>query len=263
MSEDIANIEADIETLFAALELAGVAADRARRDAVRLARWVSQNPPRTRAEWEQRAQLRDGQGKELGYLDTSKARRIDLGDTSGAGDRDVPAQKPADPAPTSAEQGPRPLVEIEGQFFEVTGSKGPGAPEQVRPISSQEAQARIQEHRPDLSTRMVGETDARLEVTRGQRPSTASTQGVAPAPAAGSPAASRAQDPEAAVRPGVMATPETVSDAQGQSAAEAFGASDMAKPGRGRAKEAPNGDAPSTAELVATGARSAGAAAHR
>lgn len=263
MSEDIANIEADIEALFAALELAGVAADRARRDAVRLARWVSQNPPRTRAEWEQRAQLRDGQGKELGFLDTSKARRIDLGDASGAGDRDVPAQKPATPAPTSAEQGPRPLVEIEGQFFEITGTKGPGAPEQVRPISTQEAQARIQEHRPDLSTRMVGETDARLEVTRGQRLSTASTQGVAPAPAAGTPAASPARDPEAAVRPGVVTTPEAVSDAQGQSAAEAFGASDTGKPGRNRREDMPNSGAPNTAELVATGTRPATAAAHR
>lgn len=398
MSEDIANIEADIEALFAALELAGVAADRARRDALRLARWVSQDPPRTRAEWEQRAELRDGQGKELGYLDTSKARRIDLSDTSGAGDRDVPAQKPPAPASTNAEQGPRPLVEIEGQFFEVTGSKGPGVPEQVRPISAQEAQARIQEHRPDLSTRMVGETDARLEVTRAQRASAATTQGVAAAaspsesqdPVAGRPWVRdraqmagvvavtdawegphtrhdgvRALEPEISAqraslvlsRPGaaerdvqielhrvdgtvhvrnragetmssvgagrvlgvssdrareliqdagtalkaggaaydarvppppgpvapaartesVQATPapaatdrttpvttaQKVSDAQGQSAAEAFGASDTAKAAGRRPGAAPSGGAPDTAEIVAMGTRPAGATAHR
>ncbi|KAA9394171.1 hypothetical protein FCK90_08630 [Kocuria coralli] len=170
MSEDIANIDADIEALFAALELAGVVADRARRDAARLAKYVSNHAPRTRQEWEKRAQLRDADGNELGWLDTSQAKRISLEDASGGSDRGLnptpaPAQEAA-PAPDAQREKPAgELVEIQGQFFEVTQGKEQGTPEQVRPISVEEAQARIQAHRPDLNARLVGEQDPRLEIT--------------------------------------------------------------------------------------------------
>lgn len=199
MSEDIANVEADIEALFAALELAGVVADRARRDAMRLALNVKKAPPRSRQEWEQRAQLRDAHGKDLGWLDTSQARRIDLDDPSGAGDRHVPAAKAA-PAKTVQQEAPgSELVEVGGQYFDVTAGKTAGAPEQVSPISVEEAQARIQQRRPDLSTRLIGEQDPRLEVSGGGRERSTDTQAV-PGASGGVRQAAGQQQPFAAMR---------------------------------------------------------------
>lgn len=164
MSEDFGNIEAELEALIAALELAGTVADRARRDALRLVQHVRKDPPRSRKEWANRARLTDADGRDLGWLDTTKARRVDLGDATGANDRNVPEQRAEE---TGRErQGPGELVEVEGQFFEVHGGAGKGKPEQVRPITVEEAQARIAEHRPDLSTRMIGEGDPRLEVSQ-------------------------------------------------------------------------------------------------
>lgn len=165
MSEDIQGIEADLEALMAALELAGVMADRARREALRLAERFSTDAPQSRRQWEDRAQLRDGQGEPVGWLDTKDARRIDLTDPSGAGDRGIAAE----PQRTGV-AGER-LLEIEGQFFEVTAGKGRGALEQVRAITGEQAQEAIESRRPDLSTRFVGEQDPRLEIRRlGQGP---------------------------------------------------------------------------------------------
>lgn len=233
MSEDIQNVEADLEALMAALEMIGAVAGRARRDALRLAQHLRADPPRSRQEWADRAQLVDGNGRDLGWLDTSQARRIELSDATGANDRNVPTrQQEAD----RGQEGPGELVELEGQFFEVQAGARRGAPEQVRPISLDDAQARLAEHRPDLQTRMVGDEDPRLEIAgRAAEPgraghdrrglSTAAEQFTAPPAAAGA--------------------------SRGRSAAEAFGAVDEPTP-RGRAEESEA--APSSAELTAVGA---------
>lgn len=264
MSEDIGNVEADLEVLMAALELAGILADRARRDALRLARHVRQDPPRSREEWANRAQLTDRDGRDLGWLDTSKARRIDLVDATGAGDRNVAKHQPA--AAVREQQGPRQLVEVEGQFFEVSPGAGKGAPEQVRPISLEDAQARLSEHRPDLSTRMVGTSDPRLEVTRGTDAAAVSAERArALIDDAGQAAKTTAETTGRlpATSPAAAATSSGVAG-PARSAAEVFGAiAEPAARGRGAESQAAAA-APSTAELTAVGAtKPAGAGVSR
>lgn len=245
MSEDFGNIEAELEALIAALELAGTVAERARRDALRLAQHVRKDPPRSRAEWADRAQLTDAQGRDLGWLDTSKARRVDLGDATGAGDRHITEPRAEEPV----REGPGELVEVDGQYFEVHSEAGRGVPEQVRPITVEEAQERITQHRPDLGTRMVGEQDPRLEITR----TTPATQ-----QERAQPVASRSPEPAGEVSQEATAfwsqtpaEPSTPPTGGGRSAAEAFGA---APEPRSRPSGAESEAAPSAAELSAVGA---------
>lgn len=249
MSEDFGNIEADLEALIAALELAGTVADRARRDALRLAKHVRKDPPRSRKEWANRARLTDADGRDLGWLDMAKARRVDLGDATEANDRNVPEQRADDTG--RDRQGPGELVEVAGQFFEVHAEAGKGAPEQVRPITVEQAQARIAEHRPDLSTRMSGEHDPRLEITR-TRHAQASNEAARSGPAgtgaearqhSGASWASVAWDEPAPTGGGAVGAR--------RSAAEAFGAVPDSRD-RPRGLEAES--APSSAELTAVGA---------
>lgn len=251
MSEDIGNLEADLEALMAALELAGTLAERSRHDALRLMRHLHKDPPRSREEWANRAQLLDANGQDLGWLDTSQARRVDLADTTGARDRGVD-QKPAS---AGERRGPGELVELEGQFFEVHTAAGKGVPEHVRPISQEEAQARIKEHRPDLRMRVLDAADGRVEITRadsnGWTRGTSSAHGDAaqragvPTPvAAAGPSDRVGWDDSAQASPGASA-------AGRRSAAEAFGAVDQ--PRQRERAETPAG-APSEAELSAVGA---------
>lgn len=252
MSEDIGNVEADLEALMAALELAGVMADQARRRAVSLAQRMRKDAPRSRAEWNQRAQLVDGQGPDLGWMDTKDTRRIDLNDQTGAKDRNVSTK--ASPAGQGVEEDSA-LMEADGQFFAVQHGQRPGDPERVRPIRLEGAQARLEERRPDLEARRVSDADPRLEVTR---PASAGTI---------TPAATSSAERE---RPGAQDLwdapgPEGTAEQgrPGRSAAEAFGASD-ARSSRPVGPEDGKSAGPSTAELTAVGAtKSAGASMNR
>lgn len=156
MSEEAVNIEADMEAITSALELAGVLGDQAVRNARRLARVVSKHPPRSRKEWEHRAQLTDAAGKDLGWLDTNKARRVDLKDRSGRSDQLLDnltrRQEPA------GREDPGAVMEVEGQFFLVTQRAGKGAPETVEPISTERAQELLAEHRPDIGVDATSDT---------------------------------------------------------------------------------------------------------
>ncbi|ROZ61636.1 hypothetical protein EDL96_12835 [Kocuria soli] len=249
MSEDIGNVEADLEALMAALELAGTVADRARRDALRLAQHLRKDPPRSRKEWADRAQLKDAEGRDLGWLDTSMARRVDLGEASGAKDRNIPQQ-----STSTGHEGPGPgeLVELEGQFFKVQAGAGKATPEQVQPISVEDAQARLAEHRPDLQTRLVGEADPRLEISR-RTPAGPERVGTSAESEPGPELPTAASVRSAQQDPGAETTQEQRPDAPagGRSAAEAFGAVDQPGP---RARPQGTEAAPSTAELTAIGA---------
>lgn len=157
MSEEAINVEADMEAITSALELAGVLGDQAIRNARRLARVVSKHPPRSRKEWEHRAQLTDAAGKDLGWLDTNKARRVDLKDRSGRSDQllDNLTRRRQEPA---GREDPGAVMEVEGQFFLVTQRAGKGAPETVEPISIDRAQELLAEHRPDIGVDSTTET---------------------------------------------------------------------------------------------------------
>lgn len=248
MSEDIGNVEADLEALMAALELAGVMADQARRQAVALAQRMRKDAPRSRAEWDQRAQLVDGQGHDLGGMDTKDTRRIDLNDQTGSKDRNVSTK-------TSPAEGDTALMEAEGQFFAIQPGQRPEDPERVRPISLEGAQARLAEHRPDLEVRHVDDGEPRLEVTR---PTSTATTTAGEASGAGR------------ERPGSGSQwemPETERSAEGdrpeRSAAEAFGAA-SSRSSRRTAPDEDQGAGPSTAELTAVGAtKTAGAGMNR
>lgn len=248
MSEDIGNVEADLEALMAALELAGVMADQARRRAVSLAQRMRKDAPRSRTEWDQRAQLVDGQGRDLGWMDTKDTRRIDLNDQTGAKDRNV-STKAREPARDSA------LMEADGQFFAVQPGQRPGDPERVRPISLEDAQARLEERRPDLEASRVEGADPRLEVTRPT------------SPAATTPGETSSAERERAGTPDLWDAPRSDGGAeQGRperSAAEAFGASE-ARSSRPVGPEDGKSAGPSTAELTAVGAtKPAGASMNR
>lgn len=149
MSDDLAVVEAELEALMAALELAGVLAGQARQQAVRVARRLTREAPTSRAEWDHRAQL-NSDGKNLGWLDTKDARRVNLTDASGAKDQlHAPAhtqeQEQTQQAPEVSE-----IVEVEGQFFAVTHAAGTGRPEQVEAISAERARALLEQHRPEI-----------------------------------------------------------------------------------------------------------------
>lgn len=249
MSEDIGNVEAELEALMAALALAGTVAERVRRDALRLARHLRQDPPRSRQEWADRAQLQDRDGRDLGWLDTSQARRVDLADPTGANDRNVPEKQPTT---AREQQGPGELVELEGQFFEVHAAARQGAPEQVRPISLEDAQARLAEHRPDLNARMVGDTDPRLEISRMQTYRASGPASVEDGLRRHPSTQPVAEGHEAPGDASAGAGPRADEAAGGRrSAAEAFGA---ASEPAGRGRDPESGAAPSAAELTAVGA---------
>lgn len=149
MSDDLAVVEAELETLMAALELAGVLAGQARHQAVRVAKRLTREAPTSRAQWDHRAQL-NSDGKNLGWLDTKDARRVNLTDASGAKDQlHAPAhtqqQEQTQQAPEVSE-----IVEVEGQFFAVTHAAGTGRPEQVEAISAERARALLEQHRPEI-----------------------------------------------------------------------------------------------------------------
>lgn len=242
MSEDIGNVEAELEALMAALEMAGVMADQARRRAVSLAKRMRKDAPRSRAEWDQRAQLVDGQGRDLGWMDTKDTRRIDLNDQTGAKDRGVGATWSA----RHRAGGDSALMEADGQFFAVQPGQRPGDPERVRPISLDEAERELEGRRPDLDVRRIEEGDPHLEVTRA----TSST--------------SKGGELADLMGERAGANPSAVWDAPGQeqaaeggrpgrSAAEALGAL-TSRPGRTARSEGEEVAAPSTAELTAVGA---------
>lgn len=235
MSEDIGNVEADLEALMAALELAGVLAEQSRRQAMRLAQHVRKAPPRSREDWADRARLMDVNGQRLGWLDTSKAQRINLDDPSGAGDRNLTeARRQTAESPRAGS-----VLELEGQHFEVQAGARKGDPERVRPISVQEAQARIAEHRPDM---MEHGAEAAAAGAKGRENETES---------AGE--AMQRLRTVADERPAWTAAPEAreAGAGGGQSAAEAFGASRVR---RGPGPAAEPAAAPSDAELTAVGA---------
>lgn len=149
MSDDLAVVEAELETLMAALELAGVLAGQARHQAMRVAKRLTREAPTSRAAWDHRAQL-NSDGKNLGWLDTKDARRVNLTDASGAKDQlhataHTQEQEQTQQAPEVSE-----IVEVEGQFFAVTHAAGTGRPEQVEAISAERARALLEQHRPEI-----------------------------------------------------------------------------------------------------------------
>lgn len=149
MSEDLAALESDLEALMAALELAGVMAEQARTQARRLAKLVSREVPKSRAEWSHRAQL-NSDGENLGWLDTKDARRVNLADATGAKDRLEGKSRGAKQEEGTQGQQVSEIVEVEGQFFAVTHAAGIGQPEQVEAISAERARTLLERHRPEI-----------------------------------------------------------------------------------------------------------------
>ena len=239
MSEDIGNFEAELEALIATLELAGVVADETGRRAVVLAQRMRQDAPRSRAEWDQRAQLVDAQGRELGWMDTKDTRRIDLSDQTGDKDRGVGAMSSA----RHRAGGDSALMEADGQFFAVQPGQRPGDPERVRPISLDEAERELEGRRPDLEGRRIEEGDRHLEVTRA-------TSSTSKGGELADPMGERAGADPSAVwdAPG-----QEQAERPGKSAAEAFGAL-TSRAGRTARSEGDEVAGPSTAELTAVGA---------
>lgn len=228
MSDDLAVVEAELEALMAALELAGVLAGQARQQAVRVAKRLTREAPTSRAQWDHRAQL-NSDGKNLGWLDTKDARRVNLTDASGAKDQlHAPAhtheQEQTQQAPEVSE-----IVEVEGQFFAVTHAAGTGRPEQVEAISAERARALLEQHRPEIGVNAGEQGMSFVDSRQTSAPQEAATQpgasrgnprpeGTVPEPDRGAqqPSASRAPEQAPTAAPGGAR----------RSAAAAFGAAE-------------------------------------
>ncbi|WP_270263012.1 hypothetical protein [Kocuria marina] len=206
MSDDLAVVEAELEALMAALELAGVLAGQARDQAVRVAKRLTREAPTSRADWDHRAQL-NSDGKNLGWLDTKDARRVNLTDASGAKDQlHAPAHTQEQIQQTQQAPEVSEIVEVEGQFFAVTHAAGTGRPEQVEAISAERARALLEQHRPEIGVD-AGEEGMSLVESR---------QTSAPQEAATRPASSRSPEEAPTAAPGGAR----------RSAAAAFGAAE-------------------------------------
>ncbi|WP_270242091.1 hypothetical protein [Kocuria marina] len=206
MSDDLAVVEAELEALMAALELAGVLAGQARDQAVRVAKRLTREAPTSRADWDHRAQL-NSDGKNLGWLDTKDARRVNLTDASGAKDQlHAPAHTQEQIQQTQQAPEVSEIVEVEGQFFAVTHAAGTGRPEQVEAISAERARALLEQHRPEIGVDAGEQGMSFVESRQTSAPQEAATQ----------PASSRSPEEAPTAAPGGAR----------QSAAAAFGAAE-------------------------------------
>lgn len=224
MSDDLAVVEAELEALMAALELAGVLAGQARDQAVRVARRLTREAPTSRADWDHRAQL-NSDGKNLGWLDTKDARRVNLTDASGAKDQlHAPAHTQEQIQQTQqTQQAPEvsEIVEVEGQFFAVTHAAGTGRPEQVEAISAERARALLEQHRPEIGVNAGEQGMSFVEPRQTSAPQEAATQ---PASSRGNPRPEGAQQPSASRAP--EEAPTAAPGGARRSAAVAFGAAE-------------------------------------
>lgn len=206
MSDDLAVVEAELEALMAALELAGVLAGQARDQAVRVAKRLTREAPTSRADWDHRAQL-NSDGKNLGWLDTKDARRVNLTDASGAKDQlHAPAHTQEQIQQTQQAPEVSEIVEVEGQFFAVTHAAGTGRPEQVEAISAERARALLEQHRPEIGVDAGEQGMSFVESRKTSAPQEAATR----------PASSRSPEE----------TPTAAPGGARRSAAAAFGAAE-------------------------------------